>query len=290
MDLSNDTHNSSSDNTQTNYPEPQQLTVYSLIYHPSLDASNLEDANIGVFPPSLIPNNELTTDSNPLTFMVLGREEVKPIYVIGHEFSAQGNTCYLPRRLLNDGFIPEGGTVSVSFVELPAVTRMVLEPECDAFAEKTLDPKADLENIIVTKYQVISLNDTITVNGEILRIAELEPADIVSTFNSDPTVEFVPSIETQHREQQEERRKKEEQQRKQEEQETQQTTNTDLVENNTWQPFSGHGNRLDGTTVSELTTTAESSNNSFNKRRNPQIKTKDRYQSFSGKGHRLGTE
>ena len=277
----------------TNYPEPKQLTVYSLVYHPSVDLTTLEDANIGIFPANLIPPHEIATGSNPFTYMVLGEEEVNPLYVIGHEFSAQDQTCYLPKRLLNDGFIQEGGKVTVSLVELPAVTRMVLEPETDGFAQKTIDPKADLETVIVGKYQVISKNDTIIVNGEILTITELEPSDVVSTHNSDPTVEFLPSKETNRREFQEEQ----ERQKIISEEECQKKRNEELLPKTSkpvtdeWLPFSGIGRRLDGSLIPNSDIIPNSSeSSSSNRKPGISITNREKYQSFAGNGNRLGSD
>ena len=283
--------------TDTSSIEPRQLTAYSLVYHPSVDAGLLEDANVGIFPPSLVPNQDLA-NNQPLTFLVLGIEDVKPIYVVGHEFSATGDTCYLPRRLLNDGWIQEGSQVTVSPVELPSVTRMVLQPETDGFAEKTTDPKADLEQVIVSKYQVIQQNDTILVNGERVTVTELEPAEVVSTFNSDPTVEFLPSVTTQQREKQQAMEAaRAEALLPQNLGTSTEELGPDDSENSHWTAFSGVGRRLDGSSVATPTTgqpTPPPSDPAIT-RPKPRVRSRHssqstKFKSFAGTGHRLGTE
>ena len=273
--------------TPTDPATPHKLTAYPLVYHPSVDATGLEDANIGIFPPKLLPSDEIMSDSKPITFMVEGEEAVKPIYVVAHEFSAQDSTCYLPAKLLNDGWIMDGGNVSVSLVNLPEVTRLVLQPITDGFAATTVDPKLELESVIVSKYQVISKNDTIIVNQERLTVVEVEPADMVSTFNSDPSVEFLPSVETQAREKQEQLLHQQELLRKQSlpaiPEEVEEPTD------DIWEAFSGVGRRLDGS-VDTVQPIARKPRHISNQTTTSNIRNTDKFKSFGGEGRRLGSE
>lgn len=268
------------------------LQIYSLAYHPTIQSETLEGAHIGIFPTSMANLVDITSpDGSPLIFMVLGEEEVKPIYVVGHEFSAPEGTCYLPRDLMSDGFLADGSSVTVNTVQLPKVTKITLQAKRDAFAEKTTNPKGDLEKVIVGQYQVLALYDPIEVNGELLEVIELEPAEVVSTFNSDPTVEFQESRESLAR--------IEEQVRNKVVSEDTPVQDADRPEEHSeWTPFCGSGRRLDGGVVgdtsesssNQLPPSARGVSNSIIRRATPTVRITNKYQSFAGTGHQLGNK
>ena len=193
---------------------PPSCLAYSLAYHPTIsNMETLQNSTKGVFPASLLSQfPEQTSSSTPMTLMIQGKEAVRPLYVTAHEFSAQEGTIYLPLTLMQHAFIQEGERVELQPVSLPKVKEIGLRPTDSRFAKEIDDPKARLEQAIVERYHVLSVGDLIQLNGDdsnnepwILEVEKLEPATTISTTESDPSVEFLPSWEDIRRE--EERQK-----------------------------------------------------------------------------------
>ena len=126
------------------------------------------------------------------------------IYVVSHDYSPSEDTIYLPQYLLNNCFISHNDEVNVTKEILQKVTKIVLKPVTNNFAKETLTPKKILEKEIVQKYPILSLNDTININGHDLLVQKIEPEVIVSTINSDPIVEFLQSFEEEQKEKEQE--------------------------------------------------------------------------------------
>ncbi len=175
-----------------------KYSVKSLVYHPTIaNTDELELSNRGIFPSSLfdIMGDKLLEHNGPMTFMVKTENSILPVYVVAHEFSAMDDTIYLPKIIMNKSFIEEDDKASIELIELPKITKLALKPIGQKFAREVEDPKGLLERNIVNNYQILQLGDSIYVNEYELVISKMEPSDVVSTFNTDPEVDFLPCRE-----------------------------------------------------------------------------------------------
>ena len=172
-----------------------KLKVQSLLYYPGDYDELLEDRPIGIFPRFLLHeySNNIGNASEPLTFSLTS--DIINVYVIAYDYSSSNDTIYLPQYLLDNCFIGHDETVNVKREVLEKITKIDLKPIHNKFAEETSTPKEILEKEIVQKYPILSLNDTININGHELYIKNIEPNITVSTIDSDPTVEFLQSFE-----------------------------------------------------------------------------------------------
>ena len=292
-----------------------------MVYHPTItDTCLLENSNRGIFPTSLC--SSLTSnwseekkgedDIQPIMFVVNGQEGVKPVYVTAHEFSAQEDMVYLPARLMQEAFIQEGERVEVRDVNLPKINSLTLQPRNNQFAESTAEPKLVLEKAIVERYQVLSIGDSIHVNGHELTVTDISPSTTCTTHNSDPEVDFRPSEEQVEIDRRNEILKQREQQEKEERDRLEKQRTTELEKDyqqntNGFQPFGGVGRTLDGSRVC-LSSTTNNENNTSNLQGLPQTtplpsirraprpskitqssNTHSGYQAFGGEGRTLGT-
>ena len=287
---------------------PPSCLAYSLAYHPTIsNMETLQNSTKGVFPASLLSQfPEQTSSSTPMTLMIQGKEAVRPLYVTAHEFSAQEGTIYLPLTLMQHAFIQEGERVELQPVSLPKVKEIGLRPTDSRFAKEIDDPKARLEQAIVERYHVLSVGDLIQLNGDdpdnepwILEVEKLEPATTLSTTESDPSVEFLPSWEDIRREEERQRvldaekRKAAEQAleaREAQAQAVKEATDAAMNERraiNGYIPFEGNGNRLDGRPSSQVSSVASPVEPPVT----PPVKrpASRAFAQFSGTGQRLGS-
>lgn len=243
-----------------------------------------------------------TEPTEPLMFVVDGQERVKSIYVTAHEFSAQEGIIYLPARLMQEAFIPEGGKVTVDRVCLPKISSLKLQPRNNKFAEQTSEPKIALEEAIVSRYQVLTLGDTIQVNGHELTVIEMTPSTSCITHNSDPEVDFSPSEEQLIIDKEREEREKKEQEiakQKADEEAMRRVQKQQHPEDSIFRPFTGQGRRLDGSVIETNVAIPErngdmspvASQPSIRRQRRPNTGPSQRpnFKAFGGEGRKLGT-
>jgi hypothetical protein len=176
-----------------------KLTVYSILYHPTIhEPSQFENSCRGVFPTRLMSElPELDGHSQPITFSVRGDSGIRTLHVCAHEFSAQDDILYLPRSMMESAFLQDGDTVSVEYQVLPKATFLVVQPLSRQFSvDYDLETaKVALEKIIVKNYPILEKGEEITLENHTLIIRDIEPYEIVSTFDSDPQVDFLPALD-----------------------------------------------------------------------------------------------
>lgn len=267
--------------------------AYSLAYHPTVQVDELEASTKAILPASCIPPD---IGSGPLCFLVQGSDEVYPLYVTVHEFSAGEGMIYLPRALMEQAFIADGGTVTIQRTHPPSVSKIILRPTDARFAREVDDPKAVLEKAIVERYQILRRGDLLSVGEWALEIETLEPAEVVCTYESDPVVDFLPSHEDIRREKEEAVKCLEDEAKLVEDNQVE----DDMVRGGTvtgYVPFGGEGMCLSGTSItsgitsSHITSSIHSDSTQMPSRKPRPSRTTPRkdFSSFSGAGQRLGT-
>ena len=276
----------------------QNLIAHSLCYHPTINNTTyLENSNRAIFPGSFCEKlfetcqnenqneNENENINQQILFKIDGEDNVKSVYVTPHEFSAQENFIYLPRSVMNTAFIKEGDIVKVSQIFLPKVSKILLQPITNIFAETIDDPKSALEKVITEKYPVLSLGDEICFDKYELIIKKLEPNDTVSTYESDPTVEFLPSIEQEALDKKEKKRLEDELAIKNQIENKKKMEELEKIKKERpWKAFQGEGRTISGNIFN-----FDNINNN-NKNLKPKILRKIKkknYALFSGKGNKL---
>jgi len=167
-----------------------------IVWHfiPSLQVnSKLENSNIGIFPTLLmkIYENQITTDTSPITFKISGSQAISSFVVLAYEFSSIDNTIYLPFSLMNDNFLKDGDIINIEDIILPKIETITLQASTPLFSTLNIDHKTVLEIAINTQYKVIHLNDILRLEGCELEVTKLSPSDCVITHESDPEVEFM---------------------------------------------------------------------------------------------------
>ena len=279
----------------------KNLTVYSIAFHPTIHNPNqYENTCRGVFPSSMFgsihrQDDQQNCSDQPITFSI--DNGIRTLYVCAHEFSAQEGFLYLPRSMMESAFLSDGDSVEVEFVFLPKITSVTLQPISKVFSqEMDFDSaKKSLEGVIVKNYPLLQKGEEITFDNYTLIIRDIQPVEVVSTFESDPNVEFLPALD-----------------------DLDTIEDTDLVENtqfdtdnscptNTWKPFQGIGRSLSGKTISTSDQPSKdnepiiSSQANPNKQKTPSIrysntrisshtgKEHSKFKAFAGKGNRLGS-
>ena len=172
--------------------------IKPLVYHPTItNIDELEKTNKGIFPSSLLHTiqDDVLINGNPITFKINTEQSILPVYVIAYEFSSIDNIIYLPNSIMSNSFIIENDIANIELVELPKITKLKLKPIGKQFAREVVNPKELLEKVIVDRYQILNLGDSIYLDKWELIIQEISPSNIVSTFNTDPIVDFLPCRE-----------------------------------------------------------------------------------------------
>ena len=288
------------------------LTVYSILYHPTIhDPEQYENSCRGIFPAHLMTKlPELEKGFQPITFSVEGKNAIRTVHVCAHEFSAQEGLMYLPRSMMESAFLQDGEEVTVEYRVLPKATFISVQPLSKKFSEdyNFETAKSALEKIIVQNYPILQTGEEITLDTHTLIIRSIEPYDIVTTFDSDPKVDFLPALDDieQSDDDDEDESKIESSQDVLSQLETKETKET---KENTWTPFGGTGYTLSGGSITRniipSTTPQEQPRIQPRIQQQPSIRrqprkpkpkseattvdAKQNFQAFAGSGHRLGT-
>lgn len=278
-----------------------KLTVYSILYHPTIaEPIQFENTCRGIFPTRLMSElPELDGQTQPITFSVRGDSDIRTLHVCAHEFSAQDDILYLPRSMMESAFLQDGDTVTVEYQVLPKATFLVVQPLSRQFSvEYDFETaKTALEKIIVKNYPILEKGEEINIENHTLIIRDIEPYEIVSTFDSDPKVDFLPALD-EPSEREEDTKEPDEQ-----------VEQVEQVEKAEWKPFGGTGYTLSGGHISKdlsssasklkgvsCTTKSPSAVTQPSIKRAPRPKTNSSsvnkntsFQAFAGPGNRLGT-
>ena len=141
-------------------------------------------------------------------------------------------------------------------------------------------------------YQILQVGDSIYVNNYELLINSIEPADVVSTFNTDPVVDFLPCREDELEEvERQEKLKLAIQEKLDQEKKIKDAVYQEKIKTETYLktgyiyvPFGGVGNTSSNTSSKPITTNKEDIKPLVNK----QIRKIINYKAFSGNGNKLG--
>lgn len=276
-----------------------QYLIKPLAYHPTItNLELLESSNKGIFPSLLLSEiqDDILDKEGPITFMIKTTNGIIPVYVVAHEFSSTDNIIYLPQTIMHNSFINDNENATIEMIDLPKITKLTLRPIGKLFAREIEDPKGLLEKIIVDQYQILHNGDSIYLNNYELIITNIEPSDVVSTFNTDPVVDFLPCREDELEEKEKNRlieeKKKEKVEKEKQIQKEKEKEKTEKLKYETYKktgynyvPFGGAGN----TTNNTIFNTQPTVNSNVPKKRPREMSKVDRYKAFSGEGNKLGS-
>ena len=276
-----------------------QYLIKPLAYHPTItNLELLESSNKGIFPSLLLSEiqENIFDKEGPITFMIKTTNGIIPVYVVAHEFSSPDNIIYLPQTIMHNSFINENDNATIEIVDLPKITKLTLRPIGKLFAREIEDPKGELEKIIVNQYQILHNGDSIYLNNYELIITNIEPSDVVSTFNTDPVVDFLPCREDEQEEKERNRlleeKEKERVEKEKQMQKEKDKQNTENLKYETYKktgyryvPFGGTGNTINNS----IFTTQPTVNPNLTKKTLRQVSKVNRYKAFLGEGNKLGS-
>tara|TARA_Y100000590_G_C15703593_1_gene1007716 strand:- start:1452 stop:2171 length:720 start_codon:yes stop_codon:yes gene_type:complete len=232
-----------------------KCSIYPLAFDTS--TSNIKEllySTKAIFPDSILDAIILhfkdTPLPEPLTFKITSQLGMSA-HVTVHTFSSLSNRICVPQHILNKLCIQKfGEKVSIDLFEPPKGSKIVLQPNDDCFSQ-LLGAKNILEKVIKQNYPILIEKESIKFVHDSythsITIVKTEPYIIISTYNTDIVVEFLPSIETIKREKELEIAKLKEKESKEK-----LTTQTPPEHKNTqnnknkFVPFSGKGYRLGG--------------------------------------------
>lgn len=126
------------------------------------------------------------SSSEPMILRIEGITE--NAYLTAYEFHGDGDDVLVPHTVF-DRFRNEVYIQAKPATSIPTISFVKVEALDDDRVTKEM-----LEQAIPEYYQVISLGDVLVVGGWRLKVVELEPSDVVRTYNSDPEIAFVPKV------------------------------------------------------------------------------------------------
>jgi ubiquitin fusion degradation protein 1 len=178
-----------------------ELQVKSIAFYSGISSSiELENSNKVILPISVL--NQLSNEHKdnlvyPLVFKV--EDEKGVVFAVGvKDFSNNEPYIYLPKRLMDINWLPYDSTVTLTYITPPKGQLIKLQPHKTAFTMLS-NPKEILEKGIIENYPVLTCGETISVSydGEIylINVLESKPEHIISTFNTDLSVDFAPPLD-----------------------------------------------------------------------------------------------
>jgi len=174
--------------------------AYPLSFCSNEQRGSLEYSNQIILAPEILAS--VSADLTNMMVFTLENNE-KKVNVGVYEFSAPPDICYMPYYFMTLLGIKEGDRIQVKHIQedMQKATAITLKPQEQEFLELN-NPKVVLEYYMSRFYPIISLNDIIRIqyNGEIycLSVSKLEPSDIVSTIDSNITLEFEKAHDDTH--------------------------------------------------------------------------------------------
>lgn len=178
-----------------------ELQVKPIAFYSGIASStDLEHGNKVILPTDVL--NELSNEHKdnlvyPLVFKVKN-ENGKEFAVGVKDFSANADNIYLPKRLMEDNWVPYDSKVQLTYITPPKGKLVKLQPHKTKFTMLS-NPKVVLEKGIIENYPVLTCGETLSVryNGEtyLINVLESEPENIISTFNTDLSVDFAQPLD-----------------------------------------------------------------------------------------------
>ena len=175
------------------------LTAKNINYHPTYNGA-LQLSNKAVVGSNFLEDFLITPQPCYIKITPLCDGDIGKIaYVSIQEFTAPLNTIFLSLSTMNDCFIPEDTQVIIEQIFPPTISKINLNTKdvVDSFhAKQDTHPseaerlRRDIEKEIISKYQILQLNDVLRIKGQNFSIVELEPSHVVSCYNSEPHVIF----------------------------------------------------------------------------------------------------
>ena len=182
------------------------LKVRPLALHPTIN--NTQDYDLShfcVLPMSILEkiDNANLIDRNPYCFKLNTFEMVRDIYVSVLEFSAEEDTIYLPKILMDNNFVSIDDILLCEYIEPPKGSNIIFQPENEIF--HTIENNKELlENHISQYYKILQLGDRIGFKYRddqiFLEIVYLEPCDVISSHETEMILDYRQTIENECKE------------------------------------------------------------------------------------------
>ena len=159
----------------------------------------------------ILPTRVLTEITNeykenvvyPLVFKVT-TENGNSFAVGVKDFSTETDSIYLPKRLMETNWVPYDSQIQLTYITPPKGTLVKLQPHKTAFTLLE-SPKELLEKNIIANYPVLTCGETLSICHKeetyYIDVLGCEPENIISTFNTDLSVDFAPPLDYEEYEQ-----------------------------------------------------------------------------------------
>ena len=180
-----------------------RLQVRSIALHPTIDNPQKYDlSHFCVLPMSVLEklDNANLLDNSPYCFKIDTELMVRDIYVSVLEFSADENTIYLPKILMDNCFVRDSEAVTLQYIEAPKGSEIIFQPEDETFYD-IQNNKELLETHISHNYKILQLGDRIGFKYEnkevFLEITHLEPCDVILAHETEMILDYKKTIEVE---------------------------------------------------------------------------------------------
>ena len=177
----------------------KDINVLPLVYYPGLTNDNLKYSNKTIMPQMILDKLMLHYNDNiqyPIIFKI--KTEIIDFYVGVEEFCSNKNIVYIPNYLIQSNYLTENSKVDIEYCSIPKGSFIKLKPHKTSFTNLT-NPKELLEKRIRNYYPVLYKNQTISIQNDdslnknksfLIDVIHCEPFDIISTNNTDISVDF----------------------------------------------------------------------------------------------------
>lgn len=172
--------------------EFKNANVLPLIYYTNNVFEKLNNSNKVILPQKILDNILKNVDDiqYPLIFKI-----ISPIinFYVGVEEFCPNNNIYLSNNLIENNFLQFNQLVDIEYCSPPKGNFIKLKPHLTKFTEIE-NPKLILEQNIIKYYPVLSKNETISIvyqdNTYYIDVVDCKPNFVISTNNTDLTVDF----------------------------------------------------------------------------------------------------
>ncbi|KAK7088801.1 ubiquitin recognition factor in ER-associated degradation protein 1-like [Littorina saxatilis] len=205
------------------------------------DREDVERGGKIIMPPSALDQLTRLNIQYPMLFKLTNKQTKRETHCGVLEFVADEGRIYIPYWMMRNLLLDEGGLVQVENMSLSVATFAKFQPQAPDFLDIT-NPKAVLENAL-RNFACLSQGDVVAIkyNDKVYELCVLEtkPGKAVSIIECDMNVDFAAPVGYQEPERQG---------RPQEgsSQVDGQAMETEDDEDDSFRPFIGQGNRLDG--------------------------------------------
>ena len=172
----------------------KDINVLPLVYYPGNFNNKLKNSNKAIVPQFILDKLINNINENDIQYPIIFKVKTEIIdFFIGVEEFSSNNNLYLPLNIIENNFLKFNQKVIIEYSSPPKGSYIKIKPHLTKFTE-IKDPKKVLEDNIIKYYPVLSKNETIAIvyndKEYLIDIKDCEPNFVISTNNTDLTVDF----------------------------------------------------------------------------------------------------